>query len=66
MGAWFAAGVLGEGGIIVEGDGLAQRRVDEEHRQHNRMVSAAVSAAEPPASRAIALMENEHWRVRLQ
>jgi hypothetical protein len=30
-------GVLGEGGIIVEGDGLAQRRFDpSEHRQHDR------------------------------
>jgi len=30
-------GVLGEGGIVVESDGLAQRRFDtSEHRQHNR------------------------------
>ena len=30
-------GVLSEGGIIVESDGLAQRRLDpSEHRQHDR------------------------------
>jgi hypothetical protein len=31
--AWFAASVLGEGGIIVEGDGLAQRRFDPSEHQ---------------------------------
>src|ERR1700719_2276672 len=57
-------GVLGEGGIVVESDGLAQRRVDTgEHRQHDRNGLGGGLSGKPSCQRhaRFALMENEHW-----
>jgi len=53
-------GVLGEGGIIVESDGLAQRRFDpSEHRQHDRngLGGGFSGRAELRASRGICAHE---------
>jgi hypothetical protein len=57
-------GVLGEGGIIVEGNGLAQRRFDlSEHCQHHRNGLGGSLSGEPSRKRhaRFAFMENEHW-----
>ena len=54
-------GVLGEGGIVVESDGLAQRRFDpSEHRQHDRNGLGGGLSGEPSCKRhaRFALMEN--------
>ena len=56
-------GVLSEGGIIVESDGLAQRGLDpSEHRQHDRNGLSCGLSGEPGGERhaGFALMENEH------
>jgi hypothetical protein len=55
-------GVLGEGRIIVESDGLAQRRFDpSEHRQDDRNGFGGGLSGEPSCKRhaRFALMENE-------
>jgi hypothetical protein len=55
--------VLGEGGIIVESDGLAQRGFDpSEHREHDRNGLGGSLSGEPNRKRhaRFALMENEH------
>ena len=57
-------GVLGEGGIIVESNGLAQRRFDpSEHCQHHRNSLGGSLSGEPNRKRhaRFAFMENEHW-----
>ena len=57
-------GVLGEGSIIVESDGLTQRRFDpSEHCQHDRNGLGGGLSGEPSCKRhaRFALMENEHW-----
>ena len=56
-------GVLSEGGIIVESDGLAQRGFDpSEHRQHDRNGLSCGLSGEPGGERhaGFALMKNEH------
>jgi hypothetical protein len=55
-------GVLGEGGIIVESDGLAQRRLDpSEHRQYRNGLGGGLSGELGYERHArFALMENEH------
>ena len=56
-------GVLSEGGIIVESDGLAQRGFDpSEHRQHDRNGLSCGLSGEPGGERhaRFALMKNEH------
>ena len=53
-----------EGGIIVEGNGLAQRRFDpSEHCQHHRNGLGGSLSGEPSRKRhaRFAFMENEHW-----
>ena len=50
-------------GIVVESDGLAQRRVDtSEHRQHDRNGLGGGLSGKPSCQRhaRFALMENEH------
>ena len=56
-------GVLSEGGIIVESDGLVQRGFDpSEYRQHAVNGLSGGLASEPGGERhtGFALMENEH------
>ena len=55
--------MLGEGGVIVESNGLAQRGFDAgEHRQHDRNGFGGGFSDEPRCERdaGFALMENEH------
>src|SRR5262249_30035372 len=56
-------GVLSEGGMVVESDGLAQRWFDtSKHRQHDRNGLGGGLSGEPRCKRhaRFVLMENEH------